>query len=186
MSQTRDKIRKDGHNMTNMTNKYASAPAPATKSTERWIASNYNRRLTAIETQVFDLYLIGSNIRVECGPTTFSIEVSEETVGTGKHEVIARVIDLTAGVSRNPRGLAAGAVQYQSSGWYIDLADFDQIAAVLQDSHNPASFKAVIRHLLKGDLEKVGMPAARRAFNNVRLKVLSARRRNDRDAIRNI
>ena len=163
-----------------------ATPAPATsKSTERWIASNYNRRLTAIETQVFDLYLIGSNIRIECGSHMFSLEVSEETTGF-KRSVIVRITDLSVGVSRNPRGLAAGAVQYQSSGWYLDLADFGQVKAVLQDSRNPAALKAILRHLLKGDIEKVGMPAARRAFNNVRLKVLSARRRNDREVMREI
>ena len=163
----------------------SKATAPATKSTERWIASSYNRRLTAIETEVFDLYLIGGCIRIECGPNTFSIEVSEETVGL-KRSVIARITDLTTGITRNPRGLAAGAVQYQSSGWYLDLADFGQVKAVLQDSRNPASLKAIVRHLLKGDLEKVGMPAARRVFNNTRYKVLSARRRNDREEMREI
>ena len=176
------------HMTMNSTVTTSAAPTPysVNKTVESLRTSAYDRRKASLETQIFDLWAKGDSLRIECGPTTFDIEISEETTGIGKREVVARITDLTSGITRTSSGKATGAVQYQSIGWYVNLADIDQVCEVLSDPHNPANLKAVIRHMLQGNLRDVGDPYSRRQFNGVRLKVLSARRRNDRDVIRSI
>lgn len=146
--------------------------------------SSFDGKVRSLETKIFDAYL-RDRICVECGNAVYELFVTEESSGLGKNKVICRVTDTVAKTAYTPRGKSAGAVQIQSCGWLIDLTDIDQVKAVLQDRNNPETLKEVIRHLLKGDLS-VGDPHSRRAFNNVRLKVLGARRKNDREIMREI
>ena len=166
--------------------KYASTSAPAPASTSAPFVAERVRptEFEKCATRIFDIYA-APHFRIACGPTMFDLDISEENDGV-KHAVICRITDITRDTRYTQRGKACCSVQIQSCGWIIDLADLNQVKEVLKDSNNPEELKTVIRYMLKGDMPAVGDPHIRRAFNNVRYKVLSARRKNDRNDLRSI
>lgn len=179
--------RKAVKTMTEYTSKTSASAAPATTTlpfvAERHI-SPLESRLKALETKVFDMY-VRNRMYIECGSAAYELFITEQTTDVGKHTVICRITDETTKTTYSPRGRAAGAVQIQAVGWLVDLTDIDQVKAVLQDRNNPEPLKEVIKHLIKGDID-VGDPHAKRYFNNVRFKILNARRKNDREVMREI
>lgn len=164
----------------------STAPAVSnSKATETWHSSRYDSAKTDLESRVFDLFDRGNhNFHIECGQHVYDIEIGFETCN-GIYQVIARVTDLVHGITRTNRGRASCAYQFQYVGWYINLADINQVRDFLTDTNNPESLKAVVRLLLKGNIT-VGDSHSRRSFNSVRSHILSARRRNDRNEINDI
>ena len=162
-----------------------SAPVSAASTAIPFVAEKVHpTEFERCATRIFDIYMT-THFRIACGPTVFDVNISEENDGI-RNSVICRITDATRDTKYTQRGKACCAVQIQAIGWILDLANFEQVKAVLNDKNNPEELKTVIRHLIKGDMPTVGDPHVRKMVNNVRYKILSARRKNDRYVVKSI